>query len=75
MSVKFSQCPHCGSTKGMYSKYQLYGLRRYYGFDGSFEDNMDNAYQRGGEILHCQNCDRTICKLEDWEDEQRNYCS
>ena len=70
MSKKFSQCPFCGSTKGMYSKYQLYGLRRYYGFDGSCEDNMDNAYQRGGNILYCQNCDRAICKLEDWECEQ-----
>lgn len=67
---RMNKCPHCGSTKGLYSKYILYGLQRYYGFDGSCEDNMDNAYQKGGEILYCQNCDRAICKLEDWECEQ-----
>lgn len=64
------RCPHCGSAKGLYSKYILYGLQRYYGFDGSCEDSMDNAYPKGGQILYCQNCDRVICKLEDWECEQ-----
>lgn len=49
----------------MYSKYSLNGLRRYYDFDGLCEDNMDNAYQRGGNILYCQNCDRKICNVED----------
>lgn len=32
---RMDKCPHCGSTKGLYSKYTLYGLQRYYGFDGS----------------------------------------
>ena len=68
MKTKFSKCPHCGSTKGMYSKYLLYGLRAYYGFHGSEEHNITHAYQRGGKILYCQNCDRMICKLEDWEE-------
>lgn len=64
------RCPYCGSTKGLYSKYTLYGLQRYYRFDGSCEDNMDNTYQKGGQILYCQNCDRVICKLDAWEEER-----
>ena len=67
---RMDKCPHCGSKKGLYSKYVLYGLRRYYDFDGSCEDNMDLTYQKGGEVLYCQNCDKVICKLEDWEDGQ-----
>lgn len=67
---RMHRCPHCGSIKGLYSKYTLYGLQRYYGFNGSCEDNMDNAHQKGGQILYCQNCNKAICKLEEWEDKQ-----
>lgn len=65
---QMNKCPHCESTKGLYAKYMLYGLQRYYGFDGSCEDCMDNAYQKGGKVLYCQECDRVVCTLEDWED-------
>lgn len=33
--IDIDKCPYCGSTKGLYSKYVLRGIR-HYGFDGSY---------------------------------------
>ena len=69
MHYRERRCPHCGRTNGLVSKYFVEDVRTYYDFNGNKrEDCMDDSEKIGGKNLHCQVCERFVCKEEDYQD-------
>lgn len=62
-----TQCPHCGSTVGYYTKAQVSGTVIYrHNFDGSSGENgemYDGLRHKGGKVAYCQDCDKRLFKI------------
>lgn len=66
MKKTITCCPHCGSTKGIYTKTTYIHVPYCLGFDGSEQENgemYDNTERTtGGGIAYCQDCGKPICR-------------
>lgn len=63
-----TQCPHCGSDWGVYTKLDYLRVRADYGFDGELQSNTGDIAdcaeeRRESKTVYCQNCDKPICRL------------
>lgn len=70
MKRLMTECPHCGSDWGIYTKCTYHEVRYCEGFAGEEQDNgemFDNARVTGGHLVYCQNCDKVICRLSTLE--------
>lgn len=60
-------CPHCGSTRGVFTKTTYVNVPFNMDFTGTAQYNgemFDNAEDyTGGKIAYCQECGRPICRL------------
>lgn len=64
-----SECPHCGSDEGYYTKSQVSGVVSYrHNFDGSEQDNTD-AYtllkHKKSKYTYCIACEKRLFKVEE----------
>lgn len=56
------RCPNCQSTKGLYTKVTIYGLRRIHHFDRSIEEDKRWMHESKAISLYCLECNRLVAK-------------
>jgi RNase P subunit RPR2 len=66
LPIPITQCPHCGSEEGYYTKTQVSGTARYYcHYDGSEahnEEMYDSLVYKESKYAYCSECHKRLFK-------------